>query len=161
MFNVQFLPVRLVGLLNPFVAIPAGDDFSESCLATEATLQGSQVIHREDWCQLIEDGVITSVSDALVLSIDILILQSLTEGTNLLRETIVGHHQRKVDARFALTSTPRKHVKNHPTTETDDGSALTISVLHVIDVFGCLDTFLLTPCLDGLPQTWHIQKPCK
>lgn len=104
MFNVQFLPVRLVGLLNPFVAIPAGDDFSESSLATEATLQGSQVIHREDWCQLIEDGVITSVSGALVAGINELTFKCLAKGLYLLFQTIVGHHQSKVETCLGFTS---------------------------------------------------------
>ena len=92
--------MRLVGLLNPFVAIPAGDDFPESSLATEATLQGSQVIHRKDWCQLVEDGVIASVSDALVASINELTLECLAKGLYLLFQTVLGHHQCEVDSRL-------------------------------------------------------------
>ena len=89
--------MRLVDLLNPMVAIPAGDDFTETGFAAEAALQGSQVIHREDWCQLIEDGVITSVSDALVAGINELTFKCLAKGLYLLFQTIVGHHQREVD----------------------------------------------------------------
>ena len=76
--------MRLVGLLNPMVAIPAGDDFSESCLAAKATLQGSQIIHREGWRKLVEDGMIASVSDALVASINELAFQRLAKGLYLL-----------------------------------------------------------------------------
>ena len=92
--------MRLVGLLNPLVAIPAGDDFSESCLAAKAALQGSQIIHREGWRKLVEDGVIASVSDALVAGINELTFQCLAEGLNLLFQTVLGHHQRKVDGCF-------------------------------------------------------------
>ena len=42
---------------------------------------------------------------------------------------------------------------NHPTSEADDSSTLAISVLYVVDVLGCLHTFLLYPFLDGLTQT--------
>ena len=87
----------LVGLLNPFVAIPARDDFTKSCLTAETTLQGAQIIHREGWRKLVEDGVIASVSDALVASINKLTLQRLTKGLYLLLQTILGHHQCKLD----------------------------------------------------------------
>ena len=93
----QFAPMRLVGLLNPFIAIPAGDDFPESCLAAKATLQGSQIIHREGWRKLVEDGVIASVSDAFVAGINELTFKRLTEGLYLLFQTVFGHHQREVD----------------------------------------------------------------
>ena len=89
--------MRLVDLLNPMVAIPAGDDFPESCLAAEATLQGSQVIHREDWCQLIEDGVITSVSDALVAGINELTFKCFAKSLYLLLQAVLGHHQGEVE----------------------------------------------------------------
>ena len=100
--NCQFFPVRLVGLLNPFVAIPAGDDFPKSCLATETALQGSQVIHRKNWCQLVEDGMVASVSDALVASINKLILECLAKSLYLLFQTVLGHHQRELDCCFRL-----------------------------------------------------------
>ena len=76
--------MRLVGLLNPFVAIPAGDDFSETCLTTETPLQGAQIIHREGWRKLVEDGVIASVSDALVAGINELTFQGFAKGLYLL-----------------------------------------------------------------------------
>ena len=92
--------MRLVGLLNPFVAIPAGDDFPKSCLATEATLQGSQIIHHEDWRKLVEDGVIASISDALIASINELTFKCLAKSLYLLFQTIFSHHQREVNGCF-------------------------------------------------------------
>ena len=47
MSHCHLLPMRLIGLLYPTIAIPAGDDFAEACLATEASLQGTQIVHRE------------------------------------------------------------------------------------------------------------------
>ena len=94
---VEFAPMRLIGFLNPMVAIPARDDFPKSCLAAEATLQGSQIVHREGWRELVEDGVIAAVADALVASINELTLQCLAKGFYLLFQTILGHHQRKVE----------------------------------------------------------------
>ena len=97
MSHCLLFPMRFVGLLNPLVAIPAGDDFPESCLAAETTLQGSQIIHREGWRKLVEDGMIASVSDALVAGINKLTFECLAEGLYLLVETILSHHQREVD----------------------------------------------------------------
>ena len=145
--------MRLVGLLNPFVAIPARDDFTKSCLTAETTLQGAQIIHREGWRKLVEDGVIASVSDALVAGINELTLKCFAEGLNLLRKAILSHHQREVETSLRLLGATRQHVEDNTAAETDDGSTLTIGVLHVVNVFGCLYAFLLYPSLDGLAKS--------
>ena len=118
----QFAPMRLVGLLNPFVAIPARDDFTKSCLTAETTLQGAQIIHREGWRKLVEDGVIASVSDALVAGINELTLKCFAEGLNLLRKAILGHHQREVETSLRLLGATRQHVEDNTAAETDDGT---------------------------------------
>ena len=150
MSHCHLLPMRLIGLLYPTIAIPAGDDFPEACLATEASLQGTQIVHREGWCELVEDGVIAAVSDALVAGIHKLTLQHLAKGLYLLLQTILGHHHCKVETRLGFLILARKQMKNHTATETNDGRTLTIDILHVIDVLGCLHTFLLYPSLNGL-----------
>ena len=99
--------MRLVGLLNPFVAIPARDDFTKSCLTAETTLQGAQIIHREGWRKLVEDGMIASVSDALVVGINELTFKCLAKSLHLLVETILSHHQRKVQTSLRLLGATR------------------------------------------------------
>ena len=90
--------MRLVGLFNPMVAIPAGDDFPETSLAAEASLQSTKIVHRKCRRQLIEDGVIAAISDALVASINKLTLQCLAKGFHLLLKTVLGHHECEFDA---------------------------------------------------------------
>ena len=92
----------LVGLLNPAVTHPAGDNLSERHVATEATLQSTQVIYGERGSQLVEHRVVGSISLTLILGIDILTLQSFTEGFDLLTQTILSHHQRKLQTSLAL-----------------------------------------------------------
>ena len=99
--------MRAIGLFNPLVTIPSGDDFPQGSLATEATLQGSQIVHRECRCQLVEDRVIATVSLTFICGIHILALQDLAKGLDLLPETVVGHHQRKVYRGFRLFSGER------------------------------------------------------
>jgi len=82
----RFMPVFAIGFLNPTIAFPAGDDVAQSRLTTIATLQSSEVIHRERRSQLVEHRVIGSVALALVAGIDVLILQSLAEGLDLLAQ---------------------------------------------------------------------------
>ena len=154
----QFAPMCLVDLLNPFVAIPAGDDFPETCLTAETTLQGSQIIHRESWRKLVEDGVIDSISDALVASINELTFKCLAKGLYLLFQSVLGHHQREVETSLRLLGATRQHVEDNTAAETDDGSTLTIGVLHVVNVFGCLYAFLLYPSLDGLAKSRGINE---
>ena len=49
-------------------------------------------------------------------------------------------------------------MEDDATTESDDGSTLAVDVLHMVDVLGCLNTFLLYPFLDGLAQTRGINE---
>ena len=145
--------MRLVGLLNPMVAIPAGDDFTKSCLTAETTLQGAQIIHREGWRKLVEDGVIASVSDALVAGINELTFKCFAKSLYLLLQAVLGHHQGEVETSLTFLGATRQHVEDDSTTEADDGGSLAIGVLDVVDVLGCLHTFLFTPCLDGLAKS--------
>ena len=84
--------MRLVGLLNPMVPIPARDDFSKSRLTAETTLQSPKVAHAEGWWQLVIDGMVRPVSLALATCVGELTFQSLAKGGYLLLERIVGHH---------------------------------------------------------------------
>ena len=128
LFTFPFLPVRLVGLLNPVVAIPAGDDFPETSLATEASLQSTKIVHRERWCQLVEDRVIAAISGAFVTSIHKLTLQCLAKGFHLLVQTILSHHHREVQTCLRLLSTTRQHMEDDPTAEADDRRTLAIRI---------------------------------
>ena len=145
--------MRFVGLLNPMVSIPAGYDFPESCLTAETTLQGAQIIHREGWRKLVEDGMIAPISDALIASINELTFKCLAKGFYLLFQTVLSHHQRKVETSLALLNTARQHVENDPAAEADDSSTLTIGVLDVVNVLGSLYTLLLYPSLDSLAKS--------
>ena len=106
--NRDLCPMFAIGFLYPSIAFPPGDDVAQGRLTTIATLQRAEVIHCERGCQLIEHRVIGSIALALVLSIDILILQCLTEGLNLLTQTILGHHQSKLDRRSPLLPPPMR-----------------------------------------------------
>ena len=99
LFTIHFYltPMRLVGLFNPVVAIPAGDDFPEASLATEASLQAAKIVHRECRCQLVEDGVVAAISDTLVAGIYKLALQCLAKGFHLLLKAVLGHHECEVE----------------------------------------------------------------
>ena len=50
--------MRAVGFLNPLIAIPARNDFSQPGLAAESSLQRTQIVHGKRRCQLIEDRVV-------------------------------------------------------------------------------------------------------
>ena len=72
-------PMFAIGLLNPSVTFPAGDDVPESRLTAVAALQSPEVIHCERGSQLVEHRVVGSITLALFTRIDILILQCLAE----------------------------------------------------------------------------------
>ena len=95
-----FCPAAAVGLANPSVAHPARDNHAQGPIGTESTLQSPKVIYRKRGGQLVEDRVIGTISLALDLSIDILTLQGFTEGLDLLRQTVLSHHQGKLDSCF-------------------------------------------------------------
>ena len=102
--------------------------------------------------------MIATVSLTLIAGIYILALQDLAKGGYLLPETVLGHHQRKVETGLRLTGTATQQMEYHPATEPDDGRTLAIGVLNVVDILGCLHTLLLAPLLDGFPQTRGIDE---
>ena len=93
-------PMRLVNAVNPAVTIPTRDNLAQCLVATEIAFQSTEFIHREHRCQLVEHRVVGAIALALVLSIDILILQCLAEGRDLLTQTLLGHHQLKIKTSF-------------------------------------------------------------
>ena len=106
----RFCPMMAVDSLDPSVSFPAHDDVTKSALAS-ACFQCTEIIARECWSQLVEHGVISTISLTLILSIDIFVSECLAEGLDLLLETILGHHQGKLDtslgdARATLPLTP-------------------------------------------------------
>jgi hypothetical protein len=44
----------------------------------------------------------------------------------------------------------------HTTTESDYCRTLTIGILYVVDILGCLYAFLFYPSLDGFAESRHI-----
>ena len=145
---------------DPSVALPSHDDVAESALGA-IVLQGAQVVARERRSQLVKHRVVGTIALALVAGIYILVAQCLAEGLDLLIETIVSHHPGEVQARLALLIPARKQVENDPATKADDGGTLSVSVLHVVDVLGCLHALLFHPVLDGTTEPRHIYQPRK
>ena len=97
--------------------------------------------------------MIGSISLALFTGIHILTLQRFTEGLDLFHQTVIGHHQSEVKTGLRFLILARQQVKDHPTTEAYHGSTLTISILYVVDVFGCFYTFGFYPLFDSFAQT--------
>ena len=62
----EFTPMFRVRFLYPSVASPPCDDVAQGRFATGVVLQGSQVVHCEGWLQLVEYGVVDSISRTLV-----------------------------------------------------------------------------------------------
>ena len=100
--------------------------------------------------------MIASVSDALVASINELTFECLAKSLYLLFQAILGHHQCEIDTSLRLLGATRQHVEDDAATETDDSRTLAISVLYVVDVFGCLYAFLFYPSLDSLAKSWGV-----
>jgi hypothetical protein len=94
---------------------------------------------------------------ALILGIDILVAQRVAKGSYLLLQTVLRHHQGKLDTPLRLLGTAGEDMVDHSTTEADDGSTLTIGILYVVDILGCLYAFLFYPSLDGFAESRNIQ----
>ena len=148
--------MRAVSLFYPAVAAPARYYFPQTSLAAESALKCSQVVHSEQWCQLVEHRVIATVTDALVACINKLTLECLAKCLYLLRQAVLGHHSCKVQTGLALLGVAGQHVEDYTAAESDDGGTLAIGVLHVVDVFGSLYSLLLYPLLDGSAQTGSV-----
>ena len=89
--------MAFVGLLNPMVAIPTGDDFPQTSLTTEASLQAAKIVHRESRRQLVEDRVIAAISNTFIAGIYKLALQRLAKGFHLLLKAVLGHQECEVE----------------------------------------------------------------
>ena len=86
---------------NPSVTLPSHDNIAESAFRT-VVLQGSQIVAREGWRQLVEHRVVGTIPLTFVAGIDVLIAERLTEDFHLLVETILSHHQREVETSLAF-----------------------------------------------------------
>ena len=80
---------------NPSVTFPSHDDVAESAFRAVA-LQGSQIVAREGWRQLVEHRVVGTITLTFVACIDVFIAECLAKHLHLLVETILSHHQREV-----------------------------------------------------------------
>ena len=105
--------------------------------------------------------MISPIPLTFILRIHILISKGLSKHLDLLFQAVLGHHQSEVETSLRFLVFSRKQMEDDTATEADDSGTLTIGVLHMIYVLGSLDTFLLYPSLNGLPQTGHIHQPSK
>ena len=107
----------MAGLADPAVTLPSGDNLDERVAGRVVTLQGSQVFERECRRQLVEDRLVLSVSLAIVTGHYILTHQCLAEGLDLLHQTVLSHHQGKVETSLALFCTAAEQMEDDPATE--------------------------------------------
>ena len=105
--------------------------------------------------------MISPIPLTFILRIHILMTECLSKHLDLLFQAVLGHHQSEVETSLRFLVFSRKQMEDDTATEADDSGTLTIGVLHMINGLGSLDTFLLYPSLNGLPQTGHIHQSCK
>ena len=107
----------MAGLADPTVTLPSGDNLDERVAGCVVTLQGSQVFERECRRQLVEDGLVLSVSLAIVTGHYILTHQCLAESLDLLHQTVLSHHQGKVETSLRFLGTAAEQMEDDPATE--------------------------------------------
>ena len=79
----RFTEVVAVNGFNPSVTLPSHNDVAESAFRA-VVFQGSQVVAREGWRQLVEDGVVGTITLTFVACIDVLIAECLAKYLHLL-----------------------------------------------------------------------------
>ena len=113
----HLVPAVMAGLADPTVTLPSGDNLDERVAGRVVTLHGSQVFERECRRQLVEDRLVLSVSLAIVTGHYILTHQCFAESLDLLHQTVVSHHQGKVEASLRFLGAATQQVEDDPAME--------------------------------------------
>ena len=104
--NRNLGPMMAVNGFNPPIALPTHDDVAKSAFRA-VVLQCTKIITRERRRQLVKHGVVGTITLTFITRTHKFVAESLSKGLHLLRKTVLGHHQGKVDRRSPLQTSPR------------------------------------------------------
>lgn len=141
--------------LNPSVVFPS-HQYCADTTAGAALLLCPKVIAREDWSELVEDGVVGALSLTFVLSLDVLIAKGFSEEFQLLVEAVLRDYLGELEAAACFVSLACKDVVDNSATEAYYGGSAAIGVLHAVYVLCGFYAFLFEPVFNGFPEAGNV-----